>query len=75
MFSSAAKVYIQEDPPRIMNLFIGSLLNLTCRTVGTPTPEVVWRLNWGHVPAKCTSTSINGVGSLICPDIQVTSNI
>ena len=25
--------------------------------MGIPTPEIVWRLNWGHVPEKCTMTS------------------
>ena len=26
--------------------------------MGIPTPEIVWRLNWGHVPDKCSMTSI-----------------
>lgn len=45
-------------------------MTLTCRAVGVPTPVVVWRLNWGHIPPKCTSTSERGVGTLTCPNIQ-----
>lgn len=40
--------------------------------MGTPTPEVVWRLNWGHIPDKCVTTSSNGVGVLVCHQIQIT---
>lgn len=44
---------------------------LTCTAIGIPVPEINWRLNWGHIPAKCTTTSINGTGTLTCKDIQV----
>lgn len=50
---------------------MGALFEISCTAVGVPTPEIVWRLNWGHVPAKCRSTSENGVGTLVCPDIQI----
>ena len=30
---------------------------INCTALGVPTPEIVWRLNWGHVPDKCTMTS------------------
>lgn len=57
----------------MVNLNKGDLFIITCTAVGVPTPEIVWRLNWGHIPEKCTTTSINGVGTLTCPDIQVSS--
>jgi len=36
-----------------------------------PTPEVIWRLNWGHIPDRCRTSSSNGVGYLTCTNIQV----
>ncbi|CAG2056367.1 unnamed protein product, partial [Timema podura] len=62
--------YIQVPPPPMVNLNIGSVFTITCTAIGVPTPEVVWRLNWGHIPPKCTTTSSNGLGTLTCPDIQ-----
>lgn len=50
-------------------------MTISCTAVGVPTPEVVWRLNWGHLPPKCTTQSVNGVGTLTCPDIQVINNV
>ena len=29
--------------------------------MGIPTPEIIWRLNWGCVPEKCTMTSVQQV--------------
>lgn len=49
----------------------GDVMILTCTATGIPIPEINWRLNWGHVPSKCTSTSINGTGTLTCENIQV----
>jgi len=48
----------------------GNILVLTCTAIGVPIPEINWRLNWGHIPAKCTMTSTNGTGTLTCPDMQ-----
>lgn len=48
----------------------GTTLMITCTAIGVPTPEISWRLNWGHVPPKCHMTSINGTGTLSCPDMQ-----
>ncbi|XP_075155748.1 terribly reduced optic lobes isoform X13 [Haematobia irritans] len=59
-----------RDPPPTQNLKTGDSLNLTCVGVGTPTPVIVWRLNWGHVPEKCVSKSYSGTGTLFCPDMQ-----
>lgn len=66
-----AKVTITRGPPKLVSLSVGDLFNVTCYTVGTPTPEVVWRFNWSYVPSKCSSSSKNGIGILTCPDIQV----
>ncbi|XP_073829721.1 terribly reduced optic lobes isoform X13 [Musca autumnalis] len=59
-----------RDPPPTQFLRPGDSLNLTCVGVGTPTPVIVWRLNWGHVPEKCVSKSYSGTGTLYCPDMQ-----
>lgn len=45
---------------------------MKCTAVGVPVPEIVWRLNWGHIPSKCTYTNDNGFSILTCPDVQVT---
>ncbi|XP_025163883.1 basement membrane-specific heparan sulfate proteoglycan core protein [Harpegnathos saltator] len=63
-------VYIVKAPPPMVVLEPGDVLILTCTAVGVPIPEINWRLNWGHIPSKCTTTSINGTGTLTCPDIQ-----
>ncbi|XP_011640582.1 basement membrane-specific heparan sulfate proteoglycan core protein isoform X5 [Pogonomyrmex barbatus] len=63
-------VYIVKPPPPMVVLMPGDMLVLTCTAIGVPIPEINWRLNWGHVPAKCTIVSTNGTGTLTCPDIQ-----
>ncbi|XP_024875337.1 basement membrane-specific heparan sulfate proteoglycan core protein-like isoform X2 [Temnothorax curvispinosus] len=63
-------VYIIKPPPPMVVLVPGDMLVLTCTAIGVPIPEINWRLNWGHIPAKCTSVSTNGTGTLTCPDIQ-----
>ncbi|XP_071582302.1 basement membrane-specific heparan sulfate proteoglycan core protein isoform X3 [Temnothorax nylanderi] len=63
-------VYIVKPPPPMVVLVPGDMLVLTCTAIGVPIPEINWRLNWGHIPAKCTSVSTNGTGTLTCPDIQ-----
>ncbi|KAJ8972832.1 hypothetical protein NQ317_008612, partial [Molorchus minor] len=65
------KPVISRPPPPMTTLNIGDTLIINCTAVGIPTPEVVWRLNWGHVPPKCRSTSVGGTGELVCEDIQV----
>ncbi|XP_020284881.1 basement membrane-specific heparan sulfate proteoglycan core protein isoform X6 [Pseudomyrmex gracilis] len=63
-------VYIVKPPPPMVVLEPGNLLVITCTAIGVPTPTISWRLNWGHIPAKCTTTSVNGTGTLTCPDIR-----
>ncbi|XP_065222037.1 basement membrane-specific heparan sulfate proteoglycan core protein isoform X4 [Planococcus citri] len=65
-----AKVEVIQPPPPLITIDQGGTFNITCTVYGVPTPLVVWRLNWGHVPSKCTSTSVNGVGVLTCPNIE-----
>ncbi|XP_050052982.1 basement membrane-specific heparan sulfate proteoglycan core protein-like isoform X1 [Aphis gossypii] len=63
-------VQFQTTPPPLITLEIGEVFITTCKAVGVPTPEISWRLNWGHVPTKCEMTSVNGFGTLTCPNIQ-----
>ena len=53
----------------------GQTFIINCTTVGIPTPEIVWRQNWGCVPEKCTQSSTpqdgnHAFGELICPNAQ-----
>ncbi|XP_019884797.1 basement membrane-specific heparan sulfate proteoglycan core protein isoform X13 [Camponotus floridanus] len=64
-------VYIVKPPPPMVVLEPGEMLLLTCTAIGVPIPEINWRLNWGHIPEKCTTVSTNGTGTLTCPDIQI----
>ncbi|KAH8286775.1 hypothetical protein KR018_007424, partial [Drosophila ironensis] len=65
----AAPTLIRPPPP-LKSLLQGDSLDLKCVGDGTPTPTIVWRLNWGHVPEKCESKSFGGTGTLHCPDMQ-----
>lgn len=65
------KPTVSQAPPPLVYLQPGETFNITCKAVGIPTPLVLWRLNWGHVPEKCISTSANGIGVLTCPNIDV----
>ena len=53
---TAPPIIIVSPPPRI-NVEIDHTFIINCTALGVPTPEIVWRLNWGHVPDKCTMTS------------------
>ncbi|XP_046397627.1 basement membrane-specific heparan sulfate proteoglycan core protein-like isoform X3 [Ischnura elegans] len=58
---------IVTPPQPMLMVNVGETFVITCKAVGVPTPEIVWRLNWGHVPSKCSSTSVDGFGTLTCP--------
>ncbi|XP_037075728.1 basement membrane-specific heparan sulfate proteoglycan core protein-like isoform X4 [Pollicipes pollicipes] len=62
---------IGEPPPSMLNVQTGDVFVIRCRAVGTPVPEISWRLNWGHVPFKCRQESSGGLGTLTCPNAQV----
>ncbi|CAD6239647.1 GSCOCG00008743001-RA-CDS [Cotesia congregata] len=64
-------VYITKPPIPMVVLEPGDTMILVCTAIGVPIPEINWRLNWGHIPEKCNSESINGTGTLTCPDIGV----
>ncbi|XP_045130066.1 basement membrane-specific heparan sulfate proteoglycan core protein-like isoform X13 [Portunus trituberculatus] len=66
------KPEVKEPPPRNVMVRVGETFNISCRVEGVPTPIVIWRLNWGHVPAKCQMTSESGYGVLVCPNAQPT---
>ncbi|XP_041762389.1 basement membrane-specific heparan sulfate proteoglycan core protein isoform X4 [Anopheles merus] len=59
-----------QPPPPSLSIIAGGVLNITCRATGVPVPLIVWRLNWGHVPEKCTSRNDQGFGRLTCEDMQ-----
>ncbi|XP_041987673.1 basement membrane-specific heparan sulfate proteoglycan core protein-like isoform X2 [Aricia agestis] len=63
-------VVIRPPSPSNVRLIPGDNLTLECEATGVPTPLISWRLNWGHVPPKCRSTSENGIGKLYCPNMQ-----
>ncbi|XP_049885171.1 basement membrane-specific heparan sulfate proteoglycan core protein-like isoform X3 [Pectinophora gossypiella] len=66
-----APVHVTKPPqPSNLRLNPGDTLTLVCEAVGVPTPLISWRLNWGHVPQNCTSTSDRGIGVLTCYNMQ-----
>lgn len=62
---------VAQAPPPYVSLSIGDTFNISCRAVGIPTPLIVWRLNWGHIPEKCITSSHNGYGTLSCGNVEV----
>ncbi|CAG7838540.1 unnamed protein product [Allacma fusca] len=62
---------IQRPPLPLVTIDVGDVFNISCSALGIPTPEIVWRLNWGHIPDKCITSSANGQGVLTCPNIQI----
>ena len=61
---SAPPVIVISPPPQI-TVDSSFTFVINCTAMGIPTPEVVWRLNWGHVPDKCSMTSTPQVMSKI----------
>lgn len=71
---SAPPIIIVSPPPTVI-VEIGHTFIINCTALGVPTPEIVWRLNWGHVPDKCSMTSTpqagnRAYGEIQCPDAQ-----
>ena len=67
-------IIIVSPPPKVV-VDQSYTLVINCTAMGIPTPEVVWRLNWGHVPDKCTMTNSESQGNrafgeLTCPNAQ-----
>ena len=59
-----------QPPPPSRDVQQGETVVITCEAIGTPTPLIIWRLNWGHVgkPPRVSSTSENGRGVLTIRD-------
>lgn len=45
---------------------VNGTFTIICEAMGVPTPLIVWRLNWGNIPAgdRVTVTSVEGRGIL-----------
>lgn len=63
---------VSSPPQESMRVERGSTVTFTCTAVGTPTPIITWRLNWGHIPpsSRITTTSENGYGTLTIRDVK-----
>ncbi|XP_041953837.1 basement membrane-specific heparan sulfate proteoglycan core protein isoform X8 [Alosa sapidissima] len=63
---------VTSPPEESMRAERGATVTFTCTAVGTPTPIITWRLNWGHIPAssRITMTSENGRGTLTIRDVK-----
>ena len=53
----SAPPIIVVSPPAKVEVDVSYTFVINCTAMGIPTPEVIWRLNWGHVPDKCRQTS------------------
>jgi len=63
---------IVVSPPPLLTVDQSFTFIINCTAMGIPTPQVVWRLNWGHVPDKCSMTNElvgdnRAFGELTCP--------
>ena len=59
----APPIIVVSPPPRI-EVDPAYTITINCTAMGIPTPEIVWRLNWGCVPQKCTMTSVEQVNTV-----------
>lgn len=55
----------------MIHLNLYETFEISCIAIGVPTPEINFRRNWGHVPSKCRIQSLNGTGTLNCPEITI----
>ncbi|XP_076325413.1 terribly reduced optic lobes isoform X10 [Tachypleus tridentatus] len=63
---------ITQPPSESVNVAEGDTVTITCTAIGTPTPLINWRLNWGHIPPppRVTASSENGHGILTIKNVQ-----
>ncbi|KAK3104524.1 hypothetical protein FSP39_004009 [Pinctada imbricata] len=63
-------------PPPNIEVEIGGVFTIICEAVGTPTPLIVWRLNWGNIPTgdRVHVSSINGRGNLTIEDARLSDS-
>lgn len=72
-FLNLAAPSINIAPPPNIEVEIGGYFTIICEAVGTPTPLIVWRLNWGNIPTgdRVHVSSINGRGNLTITNARV----
>ncbi|XP_024080868.1 basement membrane-specific heparan sulfate proteoglycan core protein isoform X3 [Cimex lectularius] len=62
--------FVDPKLPGSVSVPEGDTLVLHCTATGVPTPYISWRFNWNAVPSKCRETSVDGHGTLTCPDMR-----
>ena len=57
---------INLPPVAKIDVELGGSFTIICEAVGTPTPLIVWRLNWGNIPVgdRIHTSSSDGRGNL-----------
>ena len=63
-------------PPPTGTVEQGGRIVVNCEAIGVPTPLIVWRLNWGHIPKapRVFTSSSGGRGTLTITDARVTDS-
>ncbi|XP_069115040.1 basement membrane-specific heparan sulfate proteoglycan core protein-like isoform X2 [Argopecten irradians] len=66
---------ILPPKPRF-DVSIGGQFTIICEAMGTPTPLIVWRLNWGNIPEgdRVFVHSADGRGNLTITDARITDS-
>lgn len=64
---------INLPPVSKIDVELGGSFTIICEAVGTPTPLIVWRLNWGNIPTgpRVFTSSNAGRGNLTITDARV----
>ncbi|XP_074655735.1 basement membrane-specific heparan sulfate proteoglycan core protein-like [Tubulanus polymorphus] len=57
---------VTVPPVPTIEVTLGDTVTIYCEATGVPTPLIIWRLNWGHIPdpPRVTQTSEGGRGVL-----------
>ncbi|XP_060073482.1 basement membrane-specific heparan sulfate proteoglycan core protein-like [Ylistrum balloti] len=63
-------------PVARIDVDIGGRFTIICEAMGTPTPLIVWRLNWGNIPTgdRVYVHSTDGRGNLTITDARITDS-
>ncbi|XP_021372607.1 basement membrane-specific heparan sulfate proteoglycan core protein-like isoform X2 [Mizuhopecten yessoensis] len=63
-------------PVSRIDVDIGGRFTIVCEAMGTPTPLIVWRLNWGNIPTgdRVHVHSADGRGNLTITDARITDS-
>lgn len=64
---------INVAPPSNIKVEIGGSFTIICEAVGTPTPIIVWRFEWGNIPngERVPMSSVNGRANLTITDARM----